>query len=228
MRFLSVLFIGLTIASSALAEAPVPTITVVGTGEVAGEPDMATIILGVTNAGKTAAEAMDQTSASTADILEALRNAGIAPRDLQTRDLSLNPNWNNRSSTPGAPTIDGFIASNTVMVRVRDLDSLGGVLDQVLNLGANTFRGLSFGLQDPKPAQDEARRAAVGDAMAKATLYAQAAGLNLGQVISISEAGGNVPMPLMMESARMSADMPVAAGEVSLSSSVTMVFAIAQ
>lgn len=222
MRFLSVLILGLSIASTALAQTPPASLTVTGTGSVGAEPDMATITLGVTQQAATASAAMAQTSAQTLRILTGLEGAGIAARDVQTTNLSLQPNWVNRSS--GRAQIDGYVAANTVMVRVRDLPALGEVLDKVVGLGANTFSGLSFGLQTPEPKQDEARRAAVLDAMRKAQLYAEAAGVNLGPVLSITEAGGATPRPMMMEAARSA--VPVAAGEVSLSASVTVVFAL--
>lgn len=229
MRILSVLVLVLGLTCPALAQTPPPaSLTLTGAGEIAAAPDMATITLGVVSFKPTAAQAMAETSASTAKIIDALKAAGIDGADLQTRDLSLNPRWKNRPYKAGeAPEIEGFTASNTLMVRVRDLDVLGGVLDQVVQLGANQFRGLSFGLQEPEPAQDDARRAAVAEAMRKAQLYAEAAGVTLGPILSISETGRTAPQPvMMMEAARMSADVPVEGGEVSVSAQVTMVFAI--
>lgn len=228
MRILSVLVLALGLASPALAETPPPSLTLTGTGEIAAAPDMATITLGVVSFKPTAAAAMAETSASTAKIIAALKAAGVAAKDLQTRDLSLNPRWQNRPyKADEAPQIEGFTASNTLMVRVRDLEKLGGVLDQVIQQGANRFQGLSFGLQNPDPVQDAARQAAVAEATRKAQLYAQAAGVTLGPILSISESGGYTPQPMMMmEAARMSADVPVESGEVALSASVTMVFAI--
>ena len=226
MRFLSIILISLGLAAAAMAAETSPAITVTGRGEVAAAPDMATITLGVTSQAKTAGEAMDETSAAVAAILKALEAAGIAPRDMQTSDLSLDPVWSSRASNGAAPRIEGFTARNTLRVRVRDLDRLGGVLDDVLEVGANTFRGLSFGLQEPGPLTDQARTAAVADAQRKAALIAGAAGVTLGPVLSISESGGVSPQPVMMEAAR--AAVPVAAGEVSLSATVTMVFALGE
>lgn len=111
---------------------------------------------------------------------------------------------------------------------MRDLSALGSVLDAVIADGANSFQGLNFGLQDPEPTLDEARRRAVADGLRKAALYAAAAGVRLGPLTSLSEAGSNQPRPEMMQAARMSSDaVPVAPGEVTVSASVTMVFAIA-
>lgn len=224
MRFLSIILISLGLAAGAMAAETGPTITVTGRGEVAAAPDMATITLGVTSQARTAAEAMDKTSAATAAILKELEAAGIAARDMQTSDLSLDPVWSNRGGNGAAPRIEGFTARNTLRVRVRDLDRLGAVLDDVLRVGANTFRGLSFGLQEPQPLADQARAEAVADAQRKAALMAEAAGMALGPVLSISEAGGAAPVPVMMKAAR--AAIPVAAGEVSQTATVTMVFAL--
>ena len=225
-----VMRIWITVAAVFLAfpawaqEAAGGRLTVNGEGAVDSVPDMATITMGVTSEARTAAEAMRQTSQATAAVLERLKAAGVADRDMQTRDLSLSPVWDNRGSS-SAPKIVGFQADNTVLVRVRALDALGGILDEVIESGANRFQGLTFGLQEPGPALDEARRLAVADAMRKAGLLAGAAGLELGAVLELNEGGGG-RQPVLMEPAAMASGVPVAAGEVSTQASVTMVFAI--
>lgn len=205
-------------------------ITTTGVGIVEAVPDMATISLGVTHEAKEAGTAIQATSDAVRSILERLETAGVAPRDVQTNNLSLQPLWvrpNNNSNTP--PRITGFVARNSLSIRVRDLDSLGGVLDQVVQDGANTFNGLQFSMANPDPLMAGARTMAVQDAIARATQLADAAGISLGPIQSISEAGSQ-PQPMMMEmaSARMASDVPVSAGEVSLSAQVTVVFAIAE
>ena len=223
MRWIMVLALSLVIGQAVAQEAAEGRLIVTGEGAVDSVPDMATITMGVTSEAKTAREAMAETSEATAAVLEALTDAGIEARDMQTRDLSLNPLWDNRSS--GERRIVGFQASNTVFVRVRDLDALGGVLDQVIQSGANEFRGLGFGLQEPGPALDEARRRAVAEALRKAALYAEAAGLTLGPVLELTESGGS-PGPVMMERAGMAMAVPIAGGEVTTNASVTMVFGL--
>ena len=185
MKWIIVMVLSLAVGQAAAQETAQGRLIVTGEGAVDSAPDMATITMGVTSEAKTAAQAMAETSEATAAVLAALTEAGIQGRDMQTRDLSLNPLWDNRSS--GERRIVGFQASNTVMVRVRDL---AGILDQVIQSGANQFRGLSFGLQEPGPALDEARRRAVAEALRKAALYAEAAGLTLGPVIALTESGG--------------------------------------
>lgn len=204
-------------------------IVVNGHGVVETVPDMATISMGVVSEAKTAGDAMAKNSDALAAVLKQLATAGIESRDIQTNNLSLSPRWDNRSSSvSGQPKINGFIATNTVSVRVRDLAQLGGVLDAVVQNGANSFHGLSFGLQDMEPAQNEARVAAIKDAMAKAQLYATAAGVELGDVVSISDGAVRSVGPVMMEADMMrSMAVPVAQGELSVTADVTVVFGIA-
>jgi uncharacterized protein len=203
-------------------------ITVTGTGSVATVPDMAMINLGVTNQAKKATTAMAATSETTSKMLQQLAGLGIEPEEMQTSNLSLNPVWTNRSSSAsGNREISGFVASNSVLVRVRDLGDLGQIMAAVTSIGANNFNGLQFSVQDPDPLANLARQKAVADAMAKASLIAMAAGVPLGEVQSISEQGGARPMSMEMSTARGAA-MPIAAGEVSVSASVVMVFAIGE
>ena len=114
-------------------------------------------------------------------------------------------------------------------VRVRNLGSLGEVLDAVVKDGANRLGGVRFDVLNPEPLLNAARRAAVADARAKAALFADAAGVSLGDLIRLEEQGtGLRPQPMM--EMRMMADssgIPVAGGEVSLQASLTLVYAIA-
>ncbi|NUB44025.1 SIMPL domain-containing protein [Fertoebacter nigrum] len=232
MRILTALALATAIAlpfAAMAQEVQSPRITVTGEGRVDARPDMATITLGVMTEAATAAEAMAANSAELAKVLERLRAAGIADRDLQTTGLSLNANWQStRDNAP--PVITGYIAQNMLTVRVRALDTLGGVLDAAVQDGANTLNGVGFGLTDPDPAMDEARKRAVADAVAKATLLTGAAGVGLGPIIEITEGGGYAPpMPQFRMEAGMAADaVPVAEGEVTMTAQVTVIFALEQ
>jgi hypothetical protein len=205
-----------------------PQIAVTGEGTVEAAPDLATISLGATTEGTTAAEAMAANSAAVAAVLANLEATGIAKRDMQTTGLSLSPVWSNYAGSR-PPRIDKFQAVNGVTVRVRALDSLGRVLDAAIREGANTLNGLSFGIADPVPLMDEARTRAVADARRRADLLTAAAGVRLGRVLSISEghAGPPVPAPMFRAEAAMSDAVPVAAGEVAVRASVTVVWEIA-
>ncbi|MDD9707541.1 SIMPL domain-containing protein [Seohaeicola sp. SP36] len=213
-------------AQAQSAEAP-RQISVSGTGRVDLAPDMATVRIGVTHQDEDAAAALQQTSDAVAAMLARLTELGIAARDVQTAGLSLNPVWRDRPEQQGQPMPWGFEASNVVSLRLRDIAALGEVLDSLVADGANRLDGVSFGLQDPEASMDEARRLAVADARRKATLFAEAAGVALGQVIDLTETGMATPRPQMMEMAAMRADsVPVAAGEVGITASVQMTFAL--
>ncbi|MDU9002723.1 SIMPL domain-containing protein [Sedimentitalea todarodis] len=229
MKVLAIV-IASALTAPAAAQDQVRQIAVTGEGQVEAAPDMATITLGVTNEAREAKAAMAATSASVGQVLERLTALGIEQKDIQTQRLSLNPVWSGRGSSGTYPAkITGFTASNMVMVRIRDLDILGTTLDAVIADGANDFNGLQFGVQEPGPLQDAAREAAVKDAIAKAQLLANAAGVPLGPIISITEQGGGGPRPMMMQRAAMAeSSVPVAAGEVSLSASVSVIFAIGE
>jgi uncharacterized protein YggE len=209
------------------AETALRQIGVSGMGRVDLAPDMATVMIGVTHQDEVAGEALQQTSDAVALMLERLAGLGIEARDVQTAALTLNPVWRDRPDQQGQQMPWGFEARNVVNLRLRDIAALGAVLDAMVSDGANRLDGISFGLQDPEASMDEARRRAVADASRKAALYAEAAGVTLGPVISLSETGGGFPRPQMMEMAAMRADsVPVAAGEVGITASVQMVFAL--
>ena len=238
MRILGLVATLVMLAEPVLAQAVTaadepPTIMVTGEGRVDVAPDLATISLGVTNEADTAKEALDANTAALQAAIDRLKAAGIEDRDIQTSGLSLGPRYDyNRTNPDGSAQITGFIASNMVTVRVRVLDQLGAVLDAVVTDGANTLGGVSFGLQEPDPVLDEARKDAVADARRKAELYATAAGVTLGKVRSIAEQSGfAVPMPMPMAEASLSkaaAPVPIAGGEVSVTANVTIVYEIGE
>lgn len=206
------------------------TITVAGEARVAVVPDMATVSLGAVGRGKTAIEAMNATSAAVDAVLDRLAALDVEARDIQTTQLRLNEEtrWDNNRNQD---VFLGFIARNTVTVRVRDMDQLSSLLAAVLDEGANDLQNLDFGLQNPRLAEDEARRRAVADARAKAALYAEAAGVDLGKVMSLRDTAEPIvrsiarAAPMLLEEAVV-LDVPVAAGELEVSAGVTMVFAI--
>lgn len=208
-------------------EAAVATITVAGEGVVQAAPDMATLSIGVTTQNPTATEALAANTAAMDGVLARLKAAGVADSDLQTSNLSVNPNFTGYESG-AAPTITSYVAVNQLNVRIKALDSLGVVLDAAVSDGANTLNGLTFGLIDPKPSLAAARKAAVADAMARADLLVAAAGRTLGRVVSITEGGGYTPPQPMFRMDAAAEPVPVVQGEVGMTASVTMVFEIAE
>ncbi len=204
------------------------TISVSGRGQVSVVPDMATINLGVLNTADTANAAVSGMSDKIAAILVTLSAAGLADTDVQTSSLRVNPIQDYNNST-GRSRITGYSAQSTITVRVLDLDDLGQILDQALSDGANQLNGLQFDVANRAPHLDAARQLAVADAMSKASVFTQAAGASLGTLLSITE-GGAQPGPIMMEMSSMARDagVPVAAGDISISASVSMTYAIEQ
>jgi uncharacterized protein YggE len=218
--------LAILLAGPALAEGQPRQITVTGEGKVSAAPDLAWINVGVSHRAKTAQEAVAAMSAGMSAVIAELVAAGIAETDIQTGQLSLYPFYDDLNATPTQQVL-GYDASITVDVRVRDLDRTGAILDAVVSEGANTFGGIRFELTDPATAYAEARRAAVADGRAKAELYADAAGVTLGPLVTLSE-NNFYSQPVMAE-ARFAADaapVPVSPGEVSYSVSVMMVYKI--
>ncbi len=230
MRFLPMILVAATVglAGPAMAQegAGPRTITVTGAGEAVAVPDMATITIGVTERNVGAEAAADAVATQIGEVMELLDSLGIEPRDRQTTGLTLRPVYADRANTYDEREVVAFEASNMLRTRVRDLDALGDVLGQVIAQGANRLEGLEFGFAEPVPLEDAARRDAVQDAMARAELYAEAAGVTLGPVMSIREGGGGGgPVPMMRMADAMES-MPVAAGESAVGASVTVVFGI--
>lgn len=219
----------------ALAANEPALISVTGTGEVSAAPDTAYINSGVTTQGATARESLDANTQAMNELLATLKEAGIEPRDVQTSGFSVSPNYvytdardENGYTLP--PKINGYQVYNTVNVRIRDLSTLGAVLDKQVNVGANTINGITFAVADPSTLLDEARKAAFADAKEKATLYAEAAGETLGLLRSVTEGQSyDQPQPYMMKSMDMAASagaVPVATGELSFSVNVQVTWAV--
>lgn len=202
-------------------------LTVTGEGEARVAPDMATIQLGVTTQAASAAEAMRQNATRQTAVIAALAGAGVEGADVQTSGLNLNPLMDYAEGR--APAVTGYQASNMVSVRVRDVARLGEVLDAIVAAGANEINGIGFTRDDSTASEDEARRAAVEDARHKAEILAEAAGLTLGPVLTLRDTPAmEGPRPMMME-ARAAADaakVPIAAGEVAMTATVEMQFAL--
>ncbi len=203
------------------------TITVSGQGEVSLAPDMARITIGVLEEAGEAEAALAAMTASMAAVLDRLRAAGLSESDIQTGSFSLNPRYRRSDSIgPGEARIDGFVASSNVHVEIADLDLLGPVIDAAVADGANTLGGIGFDVADRSATLDAARRLAVADAAARAALYAEAAGVDLGEVLSVSEAGAAPFDPMPRMAMAESADA-IAPGELTISARVTLVYGIA-
>ncbi len=188
-------------------------------GEVRHAPDVATIGAGVTTQDADAAMAMRDNAARMDKVIAALRQAGIAASEIQTAGIGLQAQYAWGDKQP--PKITGYQASNTVNVRLHDMAKIGKVLAALVAAGANQIDGPNFAVDKPDAALDEARRAALAQARARAELYAQAAGLRVRRIVSISESGQSLPSPrpMMRMAAGAAAAMaapPIEAGENAL------------
>ncbi|MDB5439548.1 MAG: hypothetical protein JWM33_1975 [Caulobacteraceae bacterium] len=171
------------------------TLSLNASGEVRAAPDMVTITLGAETRAPIPGEAMRANSEAMNQVTAALRAAGVADRDIQTSGLSLTAQY--ISPSPGQPSmLDGYLASNTVTLIAGDLGRAGALIDTAMGAGASVVRGVSFGLQDPKPDQDAARLNAVKDLAARADLYAKATGYRVARLVSMNEGGSIQPIPV--------------------------------
>jgi uncharacterized protein YggE len=211
------------------AEAPPRAITVVGNGKVTARPDMAMVQVGVETRNESAEAAVSENTQRMNAVLVALKNAGIAEQDIQTANFSL---YADQQRGPNGELLRPiqYVASNIVRVTVRDLEKVGAVLDAVVNAGANQVYGISFSVANPNRLQLQAEENAVEDARARAQALAAKAGVQLGDVLSISETISTPPPILYRQdvavAAPAAAPVPVQPGELEFNAQVQIVYAI--
>jgi uncharacterized protein YggE len=207
------------------------TITVVGEGKISLEPDIARVTIGVETMRPTVLEASAENRETLEAVLEALRAQGIAEEDIQTSGFSI---FAERYG-PEGPLPEGEVqyrVSNNVAVTIRDLDNVGTILDATIEAGANNIYGVQFDLDDPSTVESEARQLAVEDAQAKATDLAGLTGVELGEIISVSEVigvSGGFYAGNFSEQARAlgGGGAPIAPGQLDLIMQLQLVYAIA-
>ena len=218
------------IPESSSANTPQGGISVSGTASISLAPDTATIVLGVEALHETVAQARADAAAAMTSIVEVLTAAGVADEDIQTQHLSIQPQYDYSSETR---ELIGFTVVNIVNVTIRDIDSVGAVIDQTVDAGGDLTRvqSIYFSVDDTSSYEDQLIEEAVQDATAKAQRLADLTGVTLGKPLSINY-GGGVPYPVfdrsfgiaMAESAAF--DTPISAGEVETSVTVSIIFAI--
>ena len=201
-------------------------LSVSASADVKHAPDVASVSAGVVTQAADANSAMRANAEQMQKVMAAIRDAGIADKDIQTSGVNLNPNY--KYAENQAPAITGYQASNTVNLKVRDLAKLGKVLDALVASGANQVNGPSFEIDQPDAVQDEARRAALAKAQARAGMYAKSLGLQVRRIVSISEGGGfqpPMPMPMVrMQAMAKDAGTEVSPGENTVTASIDVVF----
>lgn len=189
------------------------TVSVSGQGRVSARPDTAIVRLGVRNEAETAVDALNQNSANMQGVISATLETGVEEADIQTQGIRLQPVYD-----PGEegeqPTLRGYQASNIVELTVRDLDSLGVLLDAAIEAGGNTIENIRFEVNDTDELLVAAREAAMNDARAKAEQLVSLADAELGEVLTISESSSAPPQPVAFDRAEAvtQAAVPVQAG----------------
>jgi uncharacterized protein len=197
-------------------------ITVSATGYAYAEPDRARVSSGVASEADTAREALTANTNKMKEVVAALKEAGIDPKDIQTSNFSVEPRYTNPQD--GSPSkIDGYRVSNQVTVLVRDVKAIGTLVDKLASVGANQIYGLTFEVSQAETLKDDARKEAVGNARRRAELLAVAAGAEVGEVVSIAEdVQFTGPRPMAMARSAKADSMPVEAGTETLEARVTV------
>jgi uncharacterized protein YggE len=204
-------------------------ITAHGHGEVKVKPDIALLTIAVTTQSKNQADAVSENSVRTTAVLKALKDAGIATKDIQTQSYTVQPQYDYEAKPPA---LTGYQVQNSVQATVRDLTRVGLVIDKTTAAGASQISGVSFDLSDRSKAESNALALAVASARRKAGVMAEAAGVDLGRLLTLTE-GSDAPQarPIFLGAMRaMSADSapvtPIADQQITVTADATLVYAM--
>jgi hypothetical protein len=171
------------------------TITVNGMGQVTGIPDIASITIGTTVDRKTVGEAQKENTRIMNDVITAIAGFGVEKKDIKTANYDISPRYD---YVDGTSSIGGYVVSQSVMVKLRDLTKIGDIVAAVGDKGANQVGGITFTIDQRDALENEARTKAFDEAKAKAQLLADAAGVKLRRIVSFSESTGGDPYPVPM------------------------------
>jgi uncharacterized protein len=201
---------------------PAPgTLSVLGTGSVTTIPDTARVSAGVTTQAPNASDAIGANADAMSKVIAALKRSGVASKDLQTEFVSVNPRYDDNGQA-----IVGYSASNSVSAVVRELSKVGDVIDAAVAAGANNVNGPSLARDDQDKLYRDALEAAVANARQKATALADAAGVALGKIRSLSESPQSVGPVMFGALAARETATPIEPGTAEITASVRIVFAI--
>jgi uncharacterized protein len=212
--------IGRPEAAESAGEEALGGITVTGVGRVSTVPDEAEFSLGITTKGRTAGAALAANSERMRELIAALKAAGIAERDIQTRDVSVGSDYDETGRS------DDFVASNTVSALIRDLDRAGAVLDAAARAGANNVYGPSLTRSNREGLEAKALGDAVANARTRAETLAEAAGVELGAVTAITESTPTHVGGWELRAADVASSPPIEKGTQEIQATVTVTFAI--
>jgi uncharacterized protein YggE len=201
------------------------SITVIGEGIMRIEPDTAQATIGVQITNPNLEEATGEAQQRMEAILTALQGQGVAEQDIQTTNFNI---FVERPIGPEGQPTDELLyhVNNDVQVTIRDLSSIGAVLDAAITAGANNIYGVSFSIDDPSAARAQARAEAINNAAAKAQDLAQLAGVQLGDVVRISEIVNQGVIPLAARAEAMGGAGPIVPGQLEVSVQLEVVYAM--
>ena len=214
-------------------------IWVTGEGTVTLEPDLVLLNIGVETTGESVSEARDEAATAMDAVVAALRARDVEDRDIQTQFFNISPEYefqeviDLRRRTTQRVWV-GYRVSNSATIKIRDLNGVGSIIDEVATAGGDAIRidGISFTVEDPQLFQSQLREAAVTDALTKAQQFASLTGVSVGRLVFISESGGRAPAPkafqetVMFAAASSAPDTAISGGELELRMTVQVVFDI--
>lgn len=217
----------MTVSAQTTPSVPVDAtwLSVSAQAEASRVPDVATLSVGVVTQAADGNAAMRQNAERMTKVMAAIKDAGIADKDVRTSGVNLSPQYRYAENEP--PKITGYQATNTVSLKVRDIARLGEVLDGLAQQGANQIYGPNFEIDQPEPVYDEARLAALKKAQARAETYADALDMRVRRIVTISEGGGGhfmPPMPMKAMAMDRAESTPVSPGESTVSVALEVVF----
>lgn len=231
-------------AAPAAAQDPTPrpappgatsTIRVSATGEVQVAPDRAWVDFGLENQAPTAQAASEANAQVMERVIAALRRAGVAREEIETRDYNVFPDYAPGQPGETEPRIRGYRVTNVVTVRTDRVAGVGALIDAALAAGANRVHGVRFGLRDPQATRGRALRQAIERGRAEAETIAAGLGVRLGAVVDASTSFEPMrPMPMMREMAMdmaaqaVSAPTPVMPGQQTVTATISLVYAVAR
>ena len=229
--FVPILVLALALSACGTASAQPRTLNVSGNGTVYLTPDIAYITIGVHTEDPNLATGVSKNNTQAQGLVDALKNAGIAAKDIQTSNFSVYYNSSQSiDKTTGQPITGGYYAvDNTVNVTVRDLSHLGSLLNTAVGAGANNINSITFDVADKTAAMEQARQKAMANANSLATELAKTAGVNLGEIQAISYSD-NSPLPYYGMggggAAAPNASVPIQPGQTQISVTVSVTYAL--
>ncbi len=223
--------------AGAQAFRPVPTaivtegsgLTVHGHAERKVRPDIAYVEVGVVTQARDSSQAVTDNATHATALMDALKKAGVADKDIQTQSYGVQPQYDYNTSPA---VLTGYQVTNTVQVTVRDLARVGKIIDAATQAGGNQVNGVTFDLADRTAAEAQALAQAVAEARLKASVMAQAAGVSLGRLVQLSEGSEPTVEPVVMErpmammKAAAAPSTPVSAQDISVSADVTAIYSL--